>query len=682
VPGSESYIGRRPVAAGELELDPTWGISVGDRDFWAQSLTRAKKKHGKKAPGAVDLENAITGIKITDTIKGSSTITLTIQDPEWQLTDSGFFDSNEDGKLDTLDVEYPEDSDVWWRCTQIGIDANRAGAKIEMTFMERAATYLLRKKGPKKTRRGKVTRAEFLKSLVGEVKAGGGLHFRCRQLHRKQPIAKPVDTVKEKKAKKEKGIHKDDDVTVKGKQANATQIRNIEIVLGVCDDLKAPKLAVQAILCAGIGESQFTPTATAPSTGAKGVFQLMPFWWDQFDGNGWSDTAGQAKYFLTKGFTGKPGTEGGAIGMAKRGDYTPGEMATMLEGSGEPGAFYGQFLPEAKAMINGNGGLGTGDQMQKKAYNFEVGSDEEPHETYWDAMNRLADEVGWALFVDGRNIYYDPETSLIQQQPAAIIHRLDPDLVRFTSNWDARQIATEATLELICSPFEFRAGEVFKLSGFGPASSGSTADLPGRWLIEEIERDRFEMTSTFTLKQPAKPKAEPANEREAKEDEDDDGNALKGSKRDKIVEAAKRSLSSRTGHNRYSQAGALTDDPTPKAPNRSDCSQWSRAIYLKAGCPDIGGNSGAQMSGPHAHRTSNPKPGDIICSASHVEIYIGDGKTIGHGDAKINYGEAGYYIAHMGMDYYTFDFLGEDKAAANAGTPSARQNQRRSGDRR
>jgi hypothetical protein len=828
VPSGDSYIGRRAVGAGSLEIDPEFGVDIDDQSVWAQSLTYARKKKGLPTAQAVDLESAITGIKITDTIKGSSTIVLSLEDPDWTLVDSGFFDMDEDGKLDSIDVNYPADSKLWWRCTQIGISANRAGAKIEMTFMERTAAWLLNKIGPKKTSRGKKTRAEFFKSLTDEVKAGGGIEFVSKQLHVKQPIGtdtaaetsvapgkrllyigdslgvgtvpelekrvrypvddhcsvgqpsswgegqlgsaltpdhfavvfdmgtndgntptaftdrldrirvtikprpliiatlngpaagmndeirayadsredvrlvgwagkapaspdgihgnygdraqlfasripkptldgKPATTEKKSKDAKSPGIHGDDDVTIKGVKIDPEQKDNIEKALQVAERLNAPGVAVQALCCAGIGESGFRNVVN--SLGYGGVFQGQVETGGRYFTK--EDTEAEAECFL-KG--GKGFGAGGAIQLANEGHWTPGDIATKVEVSGQPGAFYGQWLPEAKKMIEAFGGAGldaadggSGGSWQTKSYNFEVGSEQNPRETYWDAMNRLADEVQWAFFVDGQLVFYDPETSLIRQLPAAVVRRLDPDVVSFQANWDTRMIATEATLELICSPFEFRAGDVFKLIGFGPASTGSTVSLPGRWLIEEVTRDRFNLVSTFQLKQPTKPKSEPIPERSFKADEKDAADAssaasLDGTLRDKIVQIATESIG-KPPNTHYDQKGSLTDKVHPNEGERSDCSQWVRAVYLQAGAQDPGSYTGAMMT--KGHQTKHPLPGDIIVSASHVELYIGNGKTIGHGTSDIDMGDAAYYVNNMGMLYWTYDFLGQKESSTS-----------------
>jgi cell wall-associated NlpC family hydrolase len=119
--------------------------------------------------------------------------------------------------------------------------------------------------------------------------------------------------------------------------------------------------------------------------------------------------------------------------------------------------------------------------------------------------------------------------------------------------------------------------------------------------------------------------------------------------RRKLVIAAMRTLSSRTGFNRYSQAGPMNDDPTPASPWRTDCSQWLRAIYLQVGGPDPGTYTGDQIAKGVA--TNNPEPGDMMFSAGggHMEMYIGNGRTIGHGSSKIDYSNVEYYPGHFFM---------------------------------
>jgi hypothetical protein len=46
-----------------------------------------------------------------------------------------------------------------------------------------------------------------------------------------------------------------------------------------------PAAAVEAMLCLMHHESRGDPNAVNPSSGAAGLFQIMPFWWDHYGGD-------------------------------------------------------------------------------------------------------------------------------------------------------------------------------------------------------------------------------------------------------------------------------------------------------------------------------------------------------------------------------------------------------------
>lgn len=637
----------------EIELDEVFGVDLGDRSVWAKSLVDGKRRLRKNAPAEVDLETAITNITITDTTKGSSTIELTVEDEDWELTDSGFFDANRDGLLDAIDVNYPDGSDLWWRCTQVGTDATRGAATVTMTFMERPAAHMMQHRGPLKVSRAQRTRAEFLKMLSDHVKAAGGIIFHSAELHKKQDQAELTATEKKaekkRKAQKDKGISTSEKITFDNWDGNSYtlkggELRNAERVLDEATKHTDDEKALLAVLEACIVEGPMFRNPIDGDQSSVGILQLLDIHGSVSQRR---DIAWTVKKFMLDGFTGA----GGAVKLAKeRKDLDSGGVAQRVQGSAYPDR-YQKVQAGAKLVLDAYGGGKGGGGEYTKQYNFEVGSTDNPKETFWDASNRLADEVKWAYFLDGQHLYFDAETTLITQKPVAVIRRGDASVLRFSSNWDQRQIATEATLELICNPFEFRAGEVFKLEGFGAASTGSTADLPGRWLIGEIRRERFSLSSTFTLKQPEDPAPEPRSTVSQKADSASSGSP--GELRDKIVAVAKASMTSKTGFSRYEQAGALTANLTPKTA-RTDCSQWVRAVYLKAGAPDPGVNTWEQSS--KGNRTTKPKPGDLMLTADtgHVELYIGDGKTIGHGSPPIDEGNVSYFPGHY---FVTFDFL-------------------------
>ena len=145
-----------------------------------------------------------------------------------------------------------------------------------------------------------------------------------------------------------------------------------------------------------------------------------------------------------------------------------------------------------------------------------------------------------------------------------------------------------------------------------------------------------------------------------------DKSALGGSVRDKIVELAKKSLTSNSGFSRYSQAGAPNLTTILPSSGRSDCSQWAAAIYYHAGAPFPGSYTGEMLQ--KGKGTASPKPGDLLCSPDHMEIYVGNGKTIGHGSAPIDYDTVEAVKArHPGMKFLTYPGLGDDFTGTDSG---------------
>jgi hypothetical protein len=524
-----------------VSIDTIFGPDV-DAHVWASHIAAAKKKAGRPAPTETDLAQAITSIDITDLMAGSSTIELTISDPGWTLLDSGFFDTDADGKLDVIDVNYPDGSKFWWRLTQANPGDDSGAEQIALTFMERAAVRMMGHFGQKKFSRGTRTRAQVLKWLVDRV---GGLRFHSRQLNVVQPIAgaPKVKPESQRAADKEQGINPKDRMTVKGVDATTRQKRLIEIALDEANKIpNAPELAVKSMLCAGIGESSWTNVVNSIGFGGALQGQVSTGKEDWFrDMDAEKRTAEEAHYFLVggRGYQG-----GGAIALANaHPDWSPGKIATTVEGSGAQPSFYERdqqghdYVREAELMLEAYGGGGFGGTEYQKQFNFEVGGPDNPHEDYWDAANRLAGDVQWPFFFEGDDAYFDSEMTLIQQKPVAVIRRGDQEVISWNCTWDDRHIATEATLVILCQPLEFRAGQVLKLLDFGPASTGSTATpkkLPGRWLISEAERQPSDLATTFTLKQPTRPKKEPRSDTATRTDPTQAGGDVTGTPKEII----------------------------------------------------------------------------------------------------------------------------------------------------
>lgn len=104
--------------------------------------------------------------------------------------------------------------------------------------------------------------------------------------------------------------------------------------------------------------------------------------------------------------------------------------------------------------------------------------------------------------------------------------------------------------------------------------------------------------------------------------------------------------------NFYSQSGALDLDHCITGEHygeRSDCSSWFTSVYKSAGLKDpnggeYGGTTYTGSLGEHGKvvRLEDAKPGAAVLYGPfphhHVEMYVGHGKTIGHGSAPVDAG--------------------------------------------
>ena len=495
----------------------------------AKNLVSAKQRKLKNVPTVAQLADAINDVQLNGSMKNVSNIVVTIVDPQWKFLRSGFLDTDENSQIDPIDLNFPTGSRFWWRLTIVSPSGN--SNTIALTFLVRECVYLQNPDlvGPKKANRAKMTRAEFLKSCVADC-TEGEIEFYCQELDKKEPVAKqPKSTTAAShqtagKGTKSPGVGANSKhLTVNGRPITQEQLAVANIALAACRTHNAPGIVAQAMIYAGMGENDLSSTDTWQNSTSQ-------------------STATEADEWLTgsSGFTG-----GGGIAVHRNNpSYSAWQIANATESNadwiGPPYSTYtphtqdsyslnafnpskggvGQAaaLAEAAAIVAAGGGsvAGTGSSGSSttttttiEKYNYVI----KPKELYWTGMLRLAQEVNWELFWDGNRLYYDSEQTLIQQKVTAVIN-LDDDVVQdFSYDWDTRQICTQMTLVLFDRPFQFRPGEVFQVTGFGPASTGSSAKptpLPGCWLIQDLQRNGADEYTTYTLVQPDLPKLEPA----------------------------------------------------------------------------------------------------------------------------------------------------------------------------
>jgi hypothetical protein len=470
----------------------------------------------------LDARGAITGIRIERTIDGSSTIEVGLRDPDERLfAGSRMWEPKPPKGKAKRTREYDYYGNLVVRPTERGramevaldgivfrlIKVAKSEASVTLTFEDRLIYWLRRKQGARRSPRDKVTRAQFILSLLREVKSDR-IRFVCPELNVRQPIDSTSSRVVTSRTKSSKGKGSTrgvsgDDLTVKGVRATAEQRRIGSRCLAVADNLGAGAKATLALVEALIVESGIRniPFGDASSVGVLQLLNLHGSVQRRLDVE-W--VVGQ---FLSKGFTGR----GGAITLAKRNPgMSAGQIAQACQGSAFPGR-YDQVRVEAQKWVDAYGGSGAdvpessaaGGGTKYRSYQFA----REPDESSWEAMQRLAGEVGWRCFMMGKSLYYMSEQDLYRRDPLYAITPNDPAILSLDYDVDWGKPVSELTLSVTAGRWKCPPGEPVIVNGYGPPD--------GRWLCTGWSRDYFSPVAEITLRQPGRETLEPHAEEAA-----------------------------------------------------------------------------------------------------------------------------------------------------------------------
>lgn len=592
-----------------------------------------------------DIAGVISDASIQTTIDGASTVTLTVFDPDRAILNSGVL-SKENFDLDPVDIRL---NTLWFRLTQ----CRKKGHNLNLVFEDRDVWRLRQKNKPRSVSRGKATRAQFIESLVREIQ-DPAIEFYCPEKDIRQPIKRIKDDPTEKRKDRQVGIS-DTTLTIKGVKADAEQLRNVETLIRRADANDASPKATKALILAAIVESLCRNLKGGDAT-SSGILQVLAGTAAglAIDPRNIPDVADT---FLNTGFWGR----GGAISLASANPgQSAGWVAQQAQGSAYPGR-YDLYSNEADKLIGAyrasdgsiaaSGADGSVLKTRIKQYRFYRGK-KGKREDSWTCIQRLAKEVNWHAFMRNGELWFITEPRLLAQRPLVTLNEDSPGVTKpFDFDWDSGKKIKQMTIYLNADRWSYPPGSVIVIEDSGPCD--------GKWIVAGYRRSLFRPEITATLKRRTPPKKEPASQRIARSGND---STLPGGGaqdvhglRKKILQVAKSSMTIYTGHNYYLAGGILTDKLTPKGPSeRSDCSQWVRAVYLHAGAPDPGTNTYSQDR--NGHRTSHPRPGDLLMMDGHVELYIGNGRTIGHGSPPIDYANVSDFKGRNPW-FITFDFL-------------------------
>lgn len=594
----------------------------------------------------------LTGCVLERSIEGANTLSIELWDQDRRVLTSGVLGRR-----------------VMTRAAEVTLDGltysvaglSRSGDTLSVTCEDATITVLKRHrpKHPLNVSRGRMTRAQAAATAVR--RAGVPVVVLDEQVV--QPVKgarKLRDELKAAKRDTSAEASKGRSGTIKvnaaglefsGRPASKAQRRNVGLAMDAAQETRAGPKATLALFMACIvepagyqGSGPFDNPAGGDRT-SEGILQLLS---TTASGLGVSarDVKAVARLFLTKGFWGK----GGAIKIARENpEMSAGMVAQNVQGSAVPArydAVRDQALAAIKAASGTSGQPGGSDDAD--AYVERYAFVQRRGESTYGFVRRLMDEVTWRVFIREGVVVIASEPALARAVPALV---LDETLLEQDDFEQHRALrAGEASLQAYVGAYDADPGETVLIDTLPQLDDAN-------WLIASSRVDLLDDVPLvdISVRLPQKPSPEPASTVKTRPGDDsgagDSSTGSSGSTRDRIVAAAKSTLTSRTRFSRYSLTGPLTTDPTPPAPARTDCSQWARAVYLKAGAPDPGTNTIAMMQ--RGRETSRPKPGDIMVSASHCEIYIGGDELIGHGSPPIDPGSVAYWRPR-GMKFRTY----------------------------
>lgn len=584
----------------------------------------------------------LTGARLERSMLAANTLTLDLFDGDRNVLRSGVLGLRTMSRLAVVELD-------GLRYSVAGV--SRSGDTLTLTCEDAVVVRLKRhgKTRPLRASRNTITRVGF----VAQMFRAAGVPVLVLDEGVRQPIAGAATLRRElEKARREASSSETgrtssrgetaSGLTIKGRPADSEQRRVMAAGLAEAAELRASELATLTLLDALIQEStaRNLPGGDLDSAGALQVRAST----GRSENVDPRNVRAVCRLFLTRGARGR---RRGAITVARENPtWTPGQIIREIWNPGTPTRDYDQHTDEARAWLEARGTVGDTTGGSGNARVRQYAFERRKGESSWAAGRRLLDEVAWRMFVREGVVVLASDVALMRARPSLVlddtVDHWDPDF-----EWHRALRVSEMTGQIAAGRYQADPGEVVEVR-----------DLPqieARWLIGSATVDLLNPDAPvdLALRRPQDPRKEPASEVVTSSS----GDAASGGLRARIVAEAEKTLTTRTGFRRYSQAGALSENPTPAAPARTDCSQWVRAVYLRAGAPDPGTNTWEQAR--KGKRTSRPKPGDLMMSANtgHVELYVGpDGKTIGHGTPPIDEANVSAWPGHY---FVTFDVLDE-----------------------
>lgn len=438
---------------------------------------------------SLDVRSSVTAADVELSLDGAHELTLTIRDSHRKLQSSGALDYAIDINIEGW----------WWRLQR----RQKVGDDLTLTFEPRIIAYLRQHSRPRKASRSKVTRAEFILTLIRAVKKTR-IKFYCPELHKKQPIGKvPERNEKKRSDNREPGLDNSFFIKIEGKRASETVMKNLERVLTVGDngvDIIIPpnlhrkhytarrKVQVATVMCI-LQESRGETSAT--NGNHVGLFQQDPRYWPatrdpEKDATAWYRAIIQKD-------------------KANPRQDLP-HLIDSVQGSGLP-MEYAKWRDEAEDTVSHfSDSNGPRSREVRKAYEYKTEKDEQTgkRENYWATIIRLAQEVAWAAFSIKDRLIYMSEEDLFKSKSLMTLTEGKDGVDYIDYDDDDRKDVTECTVTCRMNMWDAPLGSVVTVA------NDCSAD--GKYLVASLRRSYFSRSGEIKLRKPQVSKVEPAPE--------------------------------------------------------------------------------------------------------------------------------------------------------------------------
>lgn len=475
-----------------------------------------------------DLNGRVTAASINRTIEGASTLSVTINDWDRALLRSGLLSNKIDVQIDGL----------WFRLASV----DKSGDELTLTFEDREIAILRTYNKWKIVERGVMTRAEFVLSLLREVKEYKyqlGKTAVIPELHKIQPIEKyagdivgidqtlnkavGISTDINNLTPKDKFNHRDRvldtsaaQLTAKGAVADKTQIQMANIILAVGDTMGVSRRVKVIAIMTAITESVLrnNPGGDDAHGGgpddSAGLFQQYSGWGTYIER---TDPETSARLFYNR-----------AIVVDRQNPNQPyWYIAAEIQHPREDlRTQYAKWRTEAERFVNAQGDVGSSvSAANAMKLNLNTFSEDGPFYYYrglivdkrgkkirkpensWDCFQRLADDVDWRAFLIAGVFYWISEDDLFKQLPLATITEFSQGVNAIDGSYDTGKKSATLTLRVEVGRWKIPPGSVVYLKDLGPWN--------GRWLVNDFSRDLIgsNREASVTLKKPRPELPEP-----------------------------------------------------------------------------------------------------------------------------------------------------------------------------